>query len=374
MFKHFQFHACTHPVFGAVASLILLFNCQAWPKEKAPVDGYALLRSVQSPVDLLLPHLPGSYTVPVTLSGVAADEMKHTLEKLNLEAPRYEEVFDANRRFYLNLSNADYPLETRECLTGILNPVEMMEIVVASALKYRDKDMFSIIMKETNIATTVETIDGTRNYKFLVTPKGRYFGYSYQDMGAYARESWLTSLTLVMDSASHRANELVLQKYARQFEATQSQKPPADSFLTRYSFMYRPFDGVVLPCEMKLRVNGAPMLSVSASYRVLDGRYRVFDTRKICSSDQDSASCLTMRYGQYRTGEIPAAIRKPPRPSAYAKNLERAARLSRDALTSLREGNIETSVRLCKKIVAQYPETPQAVEARHLLSGLPGGK
>jgi len=191
VFKHFQFHACTHPVFGAVASLILLFNCQAWPKEKAPVDGYALLRSVQSPVDLLLPHLPGSYTVPVTLSGVAADEMKHHPRKAHLEAPRYEEVFDANRRFYLNLSNADYPLETRECLTGILNPVEMMEIVVASALKYRDKDMFSIIMKETNIATTVETIDGTRNYKFLVTPKGRYFGYSYQDMGAYAVKAGL---------------------------------------------------------------------------------------------------------------------------------------------------------------------------------------
>jgi len=171
-----------------------------------------------------------------------------------------------------------------------------------------------------------------------------------------------------MDSASHRANELVLQKYARQFEATQSQKPPADSFLTRYSFMYRPFDGVVLPCEMKLRVNGAPMLSVSASYRVLDGRYRVFDTRKICSSDQDSASCLTMRYGQYRTGEIPAAIRKPPKAFGLCENLERAARLSRDALTSLREGNIETSSVCAKKSSRNIRETPQAVEARHLLS------
>jgi hypothetical protein len=81
-----------------------------------------------------------------------------------------------------------------------------------------------------------------------------------------------------------------------------------------------------------------------------------------------------MKYGRYRTGEIPAAIRTPPAPAVYAKNLERSAQLSRDAVSSLREGNMEGTVRLCKKIVEQYPETPQAVEARHLLSGLPGGK
>jgi hypothetical protein len=354
--------------------LALLLICQAWSKEKPPVDGYSLLRSVQSPVDLLLPHLPGSYTVAVALSGTAADEMKRTLEKLNLEAPQYEEVFNTNRRFYLNLSNANYPLETRECITGILNPVEMMDIVMTSAMKYRDNDMFSIIMKETNVSTSTETIDGTRIYNVRVVPKGRYFAYSYQDNGAYARESWLTALTLVIDSASRRPNELVLRKYARQFEAVRKEKPPVDSFLIRYSFTYRSFDGIILPSDLGLWVNGAQTLSVSATYRVIDGRYRVFDTRTICFRGPDSASCLTMKYGRYRTGEIPAAVRKPLRPAAYAKDLERAAQLSRGALTSLREGNIETFIRICKKIVGQYPETPQAVEARHLLSGLPGGK
>jgi hypothetical protein len=355
-------------------SFALILICQAWSKEKPPVDGYALLRSVQSPVDLLLPHLPGSYTVSVALSGGAADEMSRALERLNLDAPQYEEVFDAHRRFFLNLSNANYPLETRECITGILNPVEMMEIVMASALKYRDKDLFSIIMKETNVSSSVETIDGIRCFKVVVTPKGKYFAYSYQDKGSYARETWLTALTLVMDSASHCARELVLQKYARQFEAIQKEKPPVDSFMTRYSFMYRAFDGVMLPSDLTLRVNGVQTLSLSASYRALDERYMVFDTREICSSGRDGASCLTMRYGRYRVREIPAAIKRPLRPAVYAKDLERAAQLSRDALIALREGNIETAVRTCKNIIARYPETPQAVEARHLLSGLPGGK
>ena len=83
-----------HVIYGTAVSLVLLFICQVWSKGKPPIDGYTLLRSVQSPADLLFPHLPGSYTVPVTLSGGAADEMKRTLEKLNLEAPQYEEVFD----------------------------------------------------------------------------------------------------------------------------------------------------------------------------------------------------------------------------------------------------------------------------------------
>jgi hypothetical protein len=361
-------------VFARVVCLVLIFICQEWAKEKPPTDGYALLRSVQSPVDLLLPHLPRPYTVSVTLSGGVADEMNHTLEKLNLDTPQYEEVFDANRRFSLYLSNANYPLETRECITGILNPVEMMEIVMASALKYRNKDLFSIIMKETSASISMETIEGIRYYKVLVAPKGKYFAYSYEDKGNYARESWLTALTLVMDSASHRATELVLQKHARQFDAVQKEKPPVDSFIIRYSFVYQTSGGVVLPTDLKLWVNGVQTLSLSASYRVLDEKYRVFDIRKICSSVKDSASCLTMQYGAYRTGEIPAAIRKPLRPAAYAKDLERAALLSRDALNALRAGNIETAVRTCKKIVARYPETPQAVEARHLLSGLPGGK
>lgn len=348
--------------------------CQAHAKDNYSSNGYALLRSVQSPVDLLLPYLPSSYTASVNLTGNAADEMNRMLEKLKLGTPQYEEVFDARRRFYLNLSNADYPLETRECITGILNPVEMMDIVIASALKYRDNNLFSIMTKETNISTSIETSGTTKNYRIELTPIGKYFSYSYQDEGVFARETWLTGLTLVMDSASHRVGELILKRYARQYDVSQREKPLMDSLITKYVFTYQSFEGAMLPTELKLWVNGIATLSLFASYRALENKYKVFDTRKICSFGDSLAACIIMQYGAYQIHAIPIAIRKPIKPLAYAKSLEKAALLSREALTSLRGGDIEASLRICKKIIAQCPETPQAVEARRLLSGLPGGK
>jgi hypothetical protein len=360
--------------FRAYALLAASFAGSAFSKENPPHDGYELLRSVQSPVDLITPHLPSAYTAQVSLTGNAVDEMGRTLEKLKLGLPRYEEVYDARHRFYLNLSNADYPLETRECITGILNPIEMMDIIITSALKYRDDNLFSIMTKETNIVTSVETDKSSKTYRIHLTPRGKYFSYAYEDEGVFARETWLTGLTLIMDSATHRVNGLTLNRYARRFDASQREKPPMDSLVTRYAFGYRSYEGAVFPADLTIWVNGTQTLSVLATYRTLEPHYTVFDTRKICSFDAAGASCITMRYGEYRLNAVPQAVSKPIKPSAYAKTLEKAARLSREALQSLREGNIETSMRICRKIVDQCPETPQAVEARRLLSGLPTGK
>lgn len=347
---------------------------RAFSAGSAPLDGYKLLRSVQSPVDLIVPHLPSAYTAQVSLTGDAVDEMGNALKKLNLGLPRYEEVFDAHHRFYLNLSNADYPLETRECITGILNPVEMMDIIINSALKYRDDNLFSIMTGETNISTVVEGVNPAKTIRIRLTPKGAYFSYSYEDEGVFARETWLTGLTLVMDSTSHRVAELVLNRRVRRFDASQREKPPMDSLMTRYVFGYRSYDGAMLPAELTVWVNGTQTLAVFADYRALEKRYMVFDSRKICSFDAGEASCITMRYGDYKVHAIPQAVSRPTRPAAYAKSLEKAARLSREALLSLRDGNIEGAIRICKRIVEQCPETPQAVEARRLLSGLPTGK
>ena len=177
-----------------------------------------------------------------------------------------------------------------------------------------------------------------------------------------------------MDSTSHRVAELVLNRRVRRFDASQREKPPMDSLMTRYVFGYRSYDGAMLPAELTVWVNGTQTLAVFADYRALEKRYMVFDSRKVCSFDAGEASCITMRYGDYKVHAIPQAVSRPTRPAAYAKSLEKAARLSREALLSLRDGNIEGAIRICKRIVEQCPETPQAVEARRLLSGLPTGK
>ena len=70
--KPFHFLGNAPLVSGAIAALLVSTE-RVSPKDLVPIDGYSLLRSVQSPVDLLLPHLPRSYTVPIVLSGGAED-------------------------------------------------------------------------------------------------------------------------------------------------------------------------------------------------------------------------------------------------------------------------------------------------------------
>jgi hypothetical protein len=122
---------------------------------------------------------------------------------------------------------------------------------------------------------------------------------------------------------------------------------------------------------MSLSINGAPSLSISATYRS-EGKYLVFDTRKICYVNKAAEkACLIMSYGAYDMNAVPRELTSPVRPRDYAQHMEKAAQLCRKALEHIRGGSIESSIPLLKKVVNEYPETPQAVEARKLLSGLP---
>jgi hypothetical protein len=163
-------------------------------------DGYALLKGIQSPQELLFPFFPKKYCVPVTLSGKIADEMKSALDSLKLELPRYSERFNG-KAFDLVLSNEGYTANTRELLSGIMNPVELIDIVVSSVVKYREVGKFSEIMRETKVTADTCTYANGPAYRITLAPKGDRFSYSYQDMGAIVHESWLTMLTLTIDAS-----------------------------------------------------------------------------------------------------------------------------------------------------------------------------
>jgi hypothetical protein len=362
---------------GSVLAVLLLSTGGTCKRISVP-QAFMLLRSIRSPDQLVFPHLPSSYTVPITVSGIIAEEMRKTLDTIHLEPPQYEEVLDKDRQFHLYLANQSYPLETRDLLAGVLNPVEMIDAVVSSVLKYRSDDQFISIVNETEIAVTPASVTGrpgVRAVRVVLTPKGKYFAYGYEDLGAYVRESWLSSITCVLDTSSHLVHELSLVRHQRIYVADQTTKPPVDSSQLTYGFFYAMAQGALLPVELSLSINGVPSLSISASYRS-EGKYVVFDGRKICyvksAEGSGAPSCLIMSYGAYNMNTVPPQVLKSPvRPRDYAQHMEKAAQLCRKALDHLRSGSIESSIPLLKKVVSEYPETPQAVEARKLLSGLP---
>jgi hypothetical protein len=358
---------------AVVCAAVLFFSPTADCKRISIPQAFMLLRSIRSPDQLVLPLLPGSYTVPVAVSGTIAEEMKKTLDSIRLETPSYEEVLDKKHEFHLYLANRSYALETRDMLAGVLNPVEMIGAVVSSVLKYKSDDQFIAIVNETEITVTPADAGGRRGLQAVLTPRGKYFAYAYDDLGAYVRESWLSRITCLIDTSTRLVHGLSLVRHSRTFMADQTQKPPVDSSLLEYGFSYTVNGGAILPAELTLSVNGTPSLSILATYRT-EGKYCVFDTRKICYLNRaagNAPSCLVMSYGTYVLNSIPQSIAAPVRPGDYAKHMEKAAQLSRRALDCLRNGSIESSIPLLKKIVSEYPETPQAVEAQKLLSGLP---
>ena len=202
----------------------------------ATPDGYTLLKSIKSPQELLFPAFPKHYCVPVTLSGKIADEMKGALDSLKLEPPKYTERFDG-KAFNLILANESYSGKTRELLGGIMNPVELIDLVVSSVVKYREPQKYGEIIRDTKIAQDTITYKGRSAYIIRLTPKGERFGYLYQDVGAFVHESWLTMLTITLDATSSVVYELSTIRYSRTYDAN-ADRPAADIMNARYLFYY----------------------------------------------------------------------------------------------------------------------------------------
>ncbi len=353
---------------------IVLFDKPVFSKQEILPQGYALLKSVRLPQQLISPFFPTKYTVPISLSGNIANEMRQSLTMMNLEPPQYEEVFDKKGQFHLYLSNASYSLETRDLLVSALNPIDMIDAIITSVIKYRSETQFNAIVHETAVSVSpIAKEQGTRIAVELV-PKGNYFSYSYEDEGPFVRESWLTKISCLIDTSTHLLYELKIMRHMRTFSADKTEKPPVDSVSYWYSFSYTTLGTAIMPSGLSLSVNSIPSLTLSATYRT-EGKNLVFNTRSICylnHGSADTTSCLYLNYGTYSWNAASVSAGKPGKPAEYALHMEKAASLCRNAQQKIKSGNIEASIPLLKKVVAEYGETPQAVEARKLLMGLPG--
>ena len=353
---------------GALCGAAAAFLCFA---KESPTDDYALLRRIPTPDALFGPYLPRAYQAPVTLSGEPADQMRRSLEAMGLPAPQYEEMRTPSGAFSLALANSDYPLETRDLVSGILNPTDMMDAIVSQVLRYRDTERFDQMKKETALARTPDRINGQPVYRVHITPRGKRFNYLYEDQGAFLQETWLTGVDCVLDSASGRILELAILKHSRQTRADAAEPPPEDSSLQRYRFGYIQIDKAVLPCSLSVFSKDRHLVTISASYR-RERKYLVFDSRIICCDIAGQGqSCLHMSYGKYRFGNARAPAGGSLKPNTYAKKLAKAASLSRKAAGEIAGGKLSPAMRTLHTLISECPETPQAIEARRLLSALP---
>jgi hypothetical protein len=311
--------------------------------------------------------------VPLTLSGSIADDIRTVLDTMGMSMTQCSETYSKKNGFSLMITNNDYTTQARDLLSGILNPIDMTAMVLSSILAYQDEKSIIALQKETTIQSTPLSVDGKKMIRYTLQPVGDRFRYRFRDAGAYLDESWLTCLTLTVDPNTMLAHDLTVTKHSRIVTAEQHASPPPLSAEYHYVFMYTGPDPHALPARMDLFVNNTLSLSIQAEYLPVD-RYYLFATRDIIYylPDHTTAS-LHIDYNTYSFSYTSPTPKTGNADGSYAKKLKRAAEHARKAMAELNTGRIQAARTHLQIIVAQYPGTPQAIEARELLSGLPEG-
>jgi hypothetical protein len=344
----------------------IFFICSLDTYSAENKTSYDILRSIRSPQELLFPVLPKKFCVPVLLSGSIAEEMSGALKNMNLDSPSYKESFDGSN-FHLCIANQSYPEQTSDLLSGVLNPLEMIDLIVKSLVKYKSVQKFTELIAETNIELQKSSTNSNA-IKVHLTPRGDRFAYNYDDNGAFIQESFITEMDIIIDTVTHLVHEINTRKKHRQFSTDVTKEPQFDTINIKYAFNYTEFSkGVLLPYQLQIFSNNKQTLEIDVTYRH-EGQDIVFDKKEIFSVHDSNRSNLVITYDKYAT-----SICKTKKNSVQQinKRLIAASALSTKAVDHLRKGNIGASVRVLREIVEKYDDTPQAIEARRLLSQLP---
>lgn len=346
-----------HSFLALLTSLFLSINCIS----AKTVSDY--LGSIRSPQEILFPLMPGRYCVPVQLSGSIADEMNIALKNLSPEVPLFAESFE-NGTFQFQITNNNFPEQKRQLLSGVMNPLELIDIIVNSLLKFRTPEKLQGLIAETS--SVIEPSDSS-TIRIILKPKGTRFSYFYEDNGAYIQESYLITMAIVLDTSKSFVTNISLTKVARQFGAQNADQPEFDTTQIMYDFMYAPFRSYTLPSRMAIFTNGKPGIEIEVAYRN-HGQMIVFDKKSVRSIKGDTNAELQFTYGEYV--DIPCKF-KAGSGTQVNKRLLAAADLSRKALENMRNGNISAAARNMRTLVEKYSDTPQAIEASRILSQLP---
>lgn len=361
-----------HVRYFILLSFLLLVVTTASSKQKLD-ESYAVITRIKSPTEMIADIFPKRYSVPVTLSGSIADEIVSILDSINIDKPSYSEYYERKNGFVLSITNEQFPSQTREMISGILNPIDMAGAILNSFLKYRETDNLIKIQNETTIDIKNVKYNDRIMKRIEINPKGTRFCYEYKDFGAYLHESWLSKMSIIIDSTTMLARELSLIKHLREHRAGQQERPSPDTIHQRFVFTYSNMKGTTIPSRLDLYIDSLLTLTFSAQYRETE-KYILFDRREITYFLIDkSSSDLVLQFQEYELNAEKMSVRKDKSLDKYGKKLKRAADYSRKATEALNNGRIQRAVQLMQIIIESYPHTPQAVEAQKLLSGLQSG-
>jgi len=324
------------------------------------------------PKELIAPHFPENYTTQLSLEGKISDEITTSLKNQGLEKPQFRETYSRKNGFKLLLVNENYSLSTKNMISGIFNPLEMIELTIESLVRFRDPNKFGRLQKETSMQVSNEGFRGKRIYRVDLSPRKERFAYTYEDQGNSIKEKWLQHLSASIDSVSLLIYKISLVQCTKVIHANQSIRPRVDTTAKEYIIRYTEGSQPVLPHDLSVYINAHKVLEITADYQKVN-KYTVFKSRYICFiSDKKTKKCLTMNYGDYNfKTSIISKIKRNMQEKPSTADINKAAVLAEKATQAMDEGELEKAMRYFKKLIRNYPQTPQGVEAGNLVKNLP---
>ncbi len=326
------------------------------------IERMGRIKSVRT---LLLQRLPEEYTVPVTLKGDLGKRVEASLDSMGFDSPGFCETYSTDEGFNLYIDNENMPPYTHRMISGILNPIEMSNVILNTFTSYRKYSVMKALLKETVVKRKSIKEDGVEFLVMEFSPREEKFKYTYRDNGPAIRESWLDTMALKIKGTMEIKEIMVVKKSVLHY----NNKKEKNSVKQVYSFDYKKIGKTLLPLEMRLFTDDTLSLKVKAEYRIADEEI-LFKNREIIFLDRDgNERRLIIEYGKYVFDSKRMDVREGYE-DGYSEQILKAAEIAAEAQEALSKGEMDRAYLMYRRLLRRYPDTPQAVEARELLQGL----
>ncbi|MFW5960661.1 MAG: tetratricopeptide repeat protein [Chitinivibrionales bacterium] len=326
------------------------------------IERMGRIKSVRT---LLLQRLPEEYTVPVTLKGDLGKRVETCLDSMGFDSPGFYETYSRDEGFNLYIDNENMPPYTHRMISGILNPIEMSNVILNTFTSYRKYSVMKDLLKETVVKRKTIKEDGVEFLVMEFSPRDEKFKYASIDNGPAIRESWLDTMALKI-KGTMEVKEVMLVKHNVLHYNNKKEKTRVKQ---GYSFDYKKIGKTLLPLEMRLFTDDTLSLKVNAEYRIADEEI-LFKNREIVFLDREgNERRLIIEYGKYVFDSKRVDVREG-QGDGFSEEIIRAAEIAGEAQEALSEGEMDRAYLMYRRLLRRYPETPQAVEARELLKGL----
>lgn len=348
----------------ALMTVALLWGRDAG--QAIPEDPYALLKVIPSFFALYAQKGLDAYSADAVVEGALYESLADMAAQKNLSAPKFMEIYRAEKGFFFKLKNMDYPAFFKQMVDELFTPVRAFDQVIKTIESRRELSWFNRFKASTNVEAKRIQYDESPHIRLVFTAKSGGVIETHTDtVGSQPR----VTETLLMSFVINPENRLLKLMKVLQKEKTGGEETDVEK---RFFFSYVAINGRTLPSELTIERNGKKEIKFKAIY-IIKENYAVFSEKFFGFKAQDgSTGKVSIKYLNYKFNKNADLSLVDEAMSRMMLEQEAdAEKLFASAKELIMDGKNDKAKKILQKIVKNYPETTYAKQAQTLLDGLP---